>query len=222
MSEPQAPEPQAARRRWFEQYGGVQVANGRIFIAALALAAVALGEAAAIVLMAPLKTVVPYVIQVDKSGAVSAASALARRYVPGQNEIAWGLSRWILDMLTIDRYLTGDPRRNNVLEAYAMTRGKAVAEFNDWFAAENPIRALAQDPSLTRVVHIRNWAAVHEGEMIFRVTTVRRSSGAKQGATENLMLSIHYIVVPPKTEQEIMTNPLGLFVTHFALQRDLG
>lgn len=220
-SESLSSRPQAGRRRWFEVFGGVQVANFRLFVLALALAVIALAEALAMAFMAPLKTVVPYVIRVDKAGGVSAAAAAAQRFRPDENQIAYGLARWVMNMLTIDRYLTGDPKHNNVLEAYLMTRGEAAREFDEWFRKAQPLAAVREDPSLTRVVHIRNWVALQDGGMIFRVETVRRAMNAKP-VTRHLQIAIHYIVVPPQTEQQIMANPLGLYVTDFAITEDLS
>ena len=221
MHESTSPKPNAARRRWFEVFGGVQVANTRLTIVALLLGAIALAEACAIAMMAPLKTVVPYVIRVDKAGGVSAIAAAAQRFRPDQNQIAYGLARWVTNMLTLDRYLTGDSKHNNVLDAYLDTRGLAAREFDQWFRQAQPLKAVREDPSLTRVVHIRNWVQVQDGEMIFRVETVRRSMKEKP-VTKHLQVAIHYIVVPPQTQEQIMANPLGLYVTDFAITEDLS
>ena len=208
------------RRRWFEVFGGVTVANWRLFLIAVALSVVALAEAVALSMMAPLKTAVPYVVKVEKEGRVTVEPALTQKYVPGQSEIDYALSKWVKNLLTIDFYLTSNPKRNNILEAYAMTRGKASEEFVQWFKENKPVEAVSKDPSLTRVAHVGNFMRVQEGAVIIRVTTETRS--AKQNPeTENKMVTIHYSIVPPKPEKEILENPLGLVITHFAISKDL-
>lgn len=208
------------RRKWFEIFGGVQVANTRLFLIALALGVAVVAEAFAIVVMSPLKTVVPYVIRVNNSGGVNAMLAAAQRFRPNQNEIAYGLARWIVSMLTLDHYLTGNPKHNNVLDAYVMTRGEAAEEFDDWFRKTEPLKAVEQDPSLTRVVHVRNWESVQNGEMIFSVRTVRRALNVKP-VTKKWQITIQYVLVPPKTQAQIMSNPMGLYVTNFSITQDL-
>lgn len=216
-----SPSPYAIkRRRWFEVFGGVTVANWRLFLVTVAISVVAVAEAIALSMMVPLKTVVPYVVKVEKEGRVTVESAATQAYVPGQSEIDYALSKWVRNLLTIDSYLTSNPKRNNILEAYAMTRGKAAEEFVQWFRETKPVEAVNKDPSLTRVAHVGNLMRVQDGAIIIRVVTETRS--AKQTpVTENQMVTIHYSIVPPQTEKEILENPLGLVVTHFAISKDL-
>lgn len=218
----ESPEPYAAqRRRWFEVFGGVAVANRRLFLVVLALAAVVVAQAIALAALTPMKTVVPYIVKIEDSGRTSLEVAGAQRYVPGQREIDYALARWVRNLLTIDSYMTSNPQRNNVLEAYVMTRGKASEQFVEWFRATKPVEAVNQDPTLTRVVQVRNLLYVKEGEaVIIRVTTETRSA-KQQPVTENQMVTIHYTIIPPKTEKEILENPIGLVITHFAISKDL-
>lgn len=56
--------------------------------------------------------------------------------------------------------------------------------------------------------------------MIIRVATETRSS--KQAPIiENQMVTLHYAIVPPQTEKEVLENPLGLVITHFEISKDL-
>lgn len=218
----ESPDPYAKqRRRWFELFGGVAVANRRLFIALVALAAVAIAEAVALAALAPLKTAVPYVVKIEDTGRVSVEAAAAQRYVPGKNEIDYALARWVRNLLTIDSYSTSNPARNNVIEAYVMTRGRASEQFVEWFRAARPVEAVNQDPTLSRVVQVRNVLTVKEGEaVIIRVVTETRSAKQKP-VTENQMVSIRYAIVPPKTEKEILENPIGLVITDFSVSKDL-
>jgi type IV secretory pathway TrbF-like protein len=49
----------------------------------------------------------------------------------------------------------------------------------------------------------------------------RRNAGNPAAAREKFVLTIHFTTLMPKTEQELLRNPVGLFVTHFLVNTDL-
>lgn len=215
------PDPKSgAMRGWFEANGGILVASTRLFVALVIVGVVAVCEGIALYAMAPLKTTVPYIVKVNTDGGVSVEEAAARKYVPQRPEIEYALSKWVRNMLTIDPYLTSNPQRNNVSEAYSMTRDKATEEFLAWFKDSKPIEAITKDPTMTRVVNIRNLLHIQDGAVIARISTETRSMNSKP-VTENQMVTIHYSILPPKTQKEILENPLGLVITHFEISKDL-
>jgi type IV secretory pathway TrbF-like protein len=57
--------------------------------------------------------------------------------------------------------------------------------------------------------------------MQVRVRAETRSLGsAVQSRT--LQVPVHYAIVPPKTEAEIIQNPIGLYVTRFNVAEELS
>lgn len=208
-----------ARSRWFENYGSSIVDKRRYFFIALVLGAVCIVQALAITTILPLKEIVPYVIGFDKeSGGPKVTNVVVEKYKPGEPELRYFLAKWVTKLLTIDRYTM----QRDLNEAYYMTRGKASDQFTDFMGTDNPVKQITADLTLARTVEISSVNFVSEGAVIVRVTTTGRSAASSAKVdTKKLAITVHYIHVPPKTEKEIFENPLGLFVTHFAITKEL-
>jgi type IV secretion system protein VirB5 len=165
----------------------------------------------------PLKTVEPYVVKVADNGLAIADRAAAQSYRPGRAERTYFVSRWVQQLLTVDPYLT----ERQLAEAYRMTSGLATQQMLDWMKADRPIERLQKDPGLSRSVAIVTVAPLDETVMQVRVRAETRSLGsAVQSRT--LQVTVHYAIVPPKTEAEIIQNPIGLYVTRFNVAEELS
>lgn len=206
-----------ARKKWFDEYGSDRVEKKRYFALAFAALVVIAAQGTAISTMLPLVQVVPYVVKVGQDGSVTASRAGAQKYEPGTAEKQYFLAQWTIKLMTLDRFMT----KQYLTDAFLLATGKASAEMNDWFEKNKPFEALAKDPSLTRSVTVRSVTFIQEGAALVRISTEARSMGQRAAERKNLLLTIHYVVIPPTTEKEIFDNPIGLFVTHFDINEDM-
>lgn len=207
-----------ARLKWFENYGSSIVERNRYYVLVALMAGAIIAMSGVVWVMMPLKTVVPYVIKVNEAnGHVTAEPLAAQQYTPDKREKQYFLGQWVIKMQTIDRFMS----ERYLSEAYSFTRDKATNEFNDWFNEEKPLAQIVQDPSLTRQVKVRSISFVNDNAALVRFTTERRTMGARDPAVTNLLITIHFEVVTPKTEKEIFDNPIGIFITHFSINEDM-
>ena len=167
--------------------------------------------------MPTLKTVEPYVVRVADNGLAIADRAAAQNYRPGRAERTYFVSRWVQQLLTVDPYLT----ERQLAEAYRMTSGLATQQMLDWMKADRPIERLRKDPGLSRSVAIVTVAPLDDAVMQVRVRAETRSLGSA-AQSKTLQVTVHYAIVPPKTEAEIIQNPIGLYVTRFNVAEELS
>ena len=207
-----------ARLVWFQLYGSAVVGSNRLFIVTLVVCITCIGQGIAIMSMLPLKTVVPYIVKVNNDGMVTSNPVEMSNYTPGDAEKKYFLSDWSVKLLTLDRYLTN----KNLLDAYERVRDKATNEFADFVATNKPAEALKLDTQLTRGVKIRSVAFISEGAALVRLVTETRAGQGQSYIRKNMIITVHYTLVPPKTEQEIFSNPIGMYITHFSLSEDLN
>ena len=200
---------------WFENYGSSVVEKTRWFVVAMTELGVIFAMGLAIAYMAPLKTVVPYVVNVADTGQVTATNAGVSQYQPGEKEIRFFLAQWVTKMYTLDRMMTV----RYLKDAYALTRDKAVAEFTDWLESNKPIASLEVDQGITQGVTIKSISFVGEGVALVRFRYTTRAQ--QKAITTDKLLTIHYSLIPPTTDQQIYENPLGLYITHFAVSEDI-
>ena len=206
-----------ARVEWFERYGCAVVDRNRLFVGWVLTTLALLAACIALAVLMPLKTVEPYVVKVADNGLAIADRAAAQSYRPGRAERTYFVSRWVQQLLTVDPYLT----ERQLAEAYRMTSGLATQQMLDWMKADRPIERLQKDPRLSRSVAIVTVAPLDETVMQVRVRAETRSLGsAVQSRT--LQVTVHYAIVPPKTEAEIIQNPIGLYVTRFNVAEELS
>jgi len=203
--------------QWFEVQGAPVVERNRYFMMCLGLLLALMTACAALVMMMPLKTVVPFVLERSEEGAVVPAPMTAQRFEPGMAEKRYFLAQWVRQLLTLDPHLT-EPYLS---EAYLLTRGKATVEFTDFIQRSAPMAELKRDPTLTRTVSISSVSLIEDQVAMVRVVGERRNAGNPAAAREKFVLTIHFTTLMPKTEQELLRNPVGLFVTHFLVNTDL-
>ncbi|NDU86135.1 MAG: type IV secretion system protein [Ferrovum sp.] len=213
---PPVVQPRVARS-WFEVQGAVVVERNRWFLVSLFLSGALVLTGGALLGLLPLKTVVPFVLEKAENGAVSVTSVQAQAYRPGDAEKRFFLAQWVRQLLTIDPHLSP----TYLAEAYQVTRSKATVEFTDWIQRNQPMAELRKDPTLTRTVSISSVSIIEDGAALVRVVTERRNSGNPLAQIEKFVITMHFSVVPPEREEDILKNPAGLFVTHFLVNTDL-
>ena len=206
-----------ARIEWFERYGCAVVERNRMFLGWVLTTVALLAASLAIAALLPLKTVEPFVVRVADNGQVALDRAAAQRYVPGRAERTYFVSRWVQQVLTLDPYLT----ERQLSEAWRMTSGLATRQLLDWLRAERPLERLRRDPGLSRSVAIVTVVALDESVMQVRARTETRA-GAGEPRSAVVQVTLHYTLVPPRTEAEIMRNPIGLYVTRFNVVEELS
>jgi len=206
-----------ARFIWFEQYGHAVVERNRYFIALIILALLNIAQGMAIYQMMPLKTVVPYVVKVADNGSVVTSNVATSDFVAGDKEIAYFMVEWIKNVMTLDRQLT----ERNLKAAMRRTSGVASTQLSDHVKNTKPFIALSEMPDLVRTVDIVTMpSTISDKVMMLRIETVARNS-REVLVTKRYQVTLRYALAPPQTEQEIMDNPIGLFITDFKISEEL-
>lgn len=206
-----------ARQEYFERTGSPVVERARYFVLAALFGCAFIALVIALIQMMPLNRVEPYVVQVDKiTGETSATRSAAQAYKPGDREKQYFIVRYVRGLLEIDKNTVA----LSLAEVYRNSRGKALDEFTDFVRASKPIVRARTEVDLVRNVDIKSYSLLNEQSAIVRVETVERGLN-RATIRKAFVVTLHFAIDPPKTEKEIMENPIGLFVTHFAINEDL-
>jgi type IV secretion system protein TrbF len=213
------PEPVTPYQRtaqvWDDRIGSarVQARNWRLMaFGSLMLSA---GLAASSVWQSTQSRVTPYVVEVDRFGAVQAVAPAIQNYQPTDVETAWYLARFIEHVrgISIDPVLV----RRNWLEAYDFATDKAAVFLNDYARASDPFAKIG-----TRSVSIQVTSVVRASDSSFQVkwveTTYERGALA---STERWTALLTLVIDPPRTADKLRKNPLGIYVNGLAWSREL-
>lgn len=213
------PEPvtpfQKAAQVWDERIGlaRVQARNWRLM--AFGCLALAIGLSGGVIWQAGRSTVTPYVIEIDTLGQTRAVGPTIAAYEPTDAQIAYHLARFVENV----RSLSIDPIvvRQNWLRAYDYATDRAAATLNDYARVNDPFSQVGR-----RTVTVEVTSIVRASDDSFEIRW-------REQVFENGVLAdtIHYTAVlsivlqPPRTEEALRRNPLGIYVHALNWSRDL-
>lgn len=216
----ESPEPttpyQAAGQLWDERIGSARIQARNWRLMSFGSLALAIGMAGGLLWQAGHSTVTPYVVEVDQLGQVKAIGPAIEAYRPTDAQIAHSLARFIQNV----RALPTDPIvvRQNWLEAYDFTTDRGGAALNDYARANDPFTKVGKSSVAVEVTSV-----VRASESSFQIRWIeRRYENNQLAGTDRWTAILTIVLQPPRTEDRLRKNPLGIFVNGINWSRELG
>lgn len=149
-------------------------------------------------------TVKPFVVEVASWGQTEKITAIDDRYQPTDAQIGYAMAEWIRDV----RAKSIDPivLRQNWLRAYDLVTPKAATFLNGWAQQHDPFAEVGREAINVEVLNVVRRSA-RTFDLQWRET---RFVNGQQAGQERWRALITTTLQPPKTEAELMKNPLGL------------
>lgn len=207
--------PRVVFRRYVDE-GGVQVERNRYFLVILILSAVMSVMALAMILFFPLKTVVPYVIKVDSIGRAQPIQVAPEKFVASDAEIKYHTAQWINDVMTIRPGIT----RLNAKNAFNIVDGDAVGQFGRWMTEYRPIEKAVEHPEITTDTYVTSINKLSDHNLLVQFYTVTTTAGSAE--KQYWTATLNYSTFVPKTEEEILVNPIGMRIESFSISKVIG
>lgn len=211
----------SAKREWDDRMGALvlQARNWRLafFSAAGALFVLAVG----FVFFVQSRKIIPIMVGIDKERGepVVIGEVGESAYQPKLQEIKYFLTQFITSV----RSVSTDPVlvKQNWLKAYKFLRPEAANILNDLANrdVDSPLKRIGEDTVIVKPVAV---VQVADGNS-YQARWEENIYG-KQGS-----LKEHYVMVavftvdldPPKSEDTLLTNPLGLYIKNFQWNKEL-
>ncbi|MCW0366593.1 hypothetical protein NB699_001576 [Xanthomonas sacchari] len=205
---------QAAAQAWDERIGSARVQAKNWRLMAFGCLGLALALAGDRIWHSTQSLVTPYVVEVDKEH-VRAVGEAVTPYQPTDAQIAFHIAQFI----TRVRSLSVDPVvvRQNWLDAYNYTTDKGAGVLNDFARSNDPFARVGKE-SVT--VQITSVVRASDSSFNVRWTEQRFANGALAG-TERWTAVVSIVLQPPRTEQKLRKNPLGIYVNGLSWSREL-
>ncbi|ANF54087.1 conjugal transfer protein TrbF [Brevundimonas diminuta] len=146
----------------------------------------------------------PFVVEVSDWGETQRITAIGGRYQPSEAQIGHALGGWIRDV----RSKSIDPIviRQNWLRAYDLMTPRAAAFLNAWAQAHDPFAEVGREAVNVEVLNV-----VRRTERTYDLQwRESRFVNGQQAGSERWRALITTGLQPPRTEAELMKNPLGL------------
>ena len=207
---------QKAAQVWDERIGSARAQARNWRLMALGCLGVSMLLAIGLVWLDRSATAVPFVVEVDRDGAVRTVGPATATYNPSDAQIAFTLARFIENV----RSLSIDPIvvRQSWLRAYDYASNRAAVTLNAFARDNDPFANVGR---LTVSVEVQS--VVRASDTSFQLRWLERSF--ENGAAKDIkrwsgVLSI--IVVPPRSAELIAKNPLGIYVNSINWSQDLA
>ncbi len=213
-----APPPALAKHagaQFFERFGKPIVERNRFFLLTILMASATAFMAVALVLVLPLKTVVPYVVQVNQHGTIAAQPIPAAHLKPTHNDLRFFLARWAHNLVAINPVLT----KRHLVTDYDTARGEAVAQFKAWLRRYNPLGQIMSDPTLRVSAQVESVNFLGKDNAYIKMDVTQSSNRTGRIKDLRYAITVTYVIVPPTTVAGIYKNPLGLYETNFSITR---
>lgn len=146
----------------------------------------------------------PFVVEVSEWGQTQRITALDGHYEPNSAQVSHALAQWIIRV----RSKSTDPViiRQNWLGAYDLVTHRAAAFLNDWAKGHDPFAEVGREAVTVDVLNV-----VRRTERSFDIQWKEtRYLDGQQASQARWRALIAIKLQPPRTEAELMKNPLGI------------
>lgn len=199
--------------KFAEIYGGSLVSSQRMFILAIFSFLVAILGLGTVMVMLPLKEIRPYIVEINPGSGLVNKPVEVEKVAPNMAVVKAELAKWTEAVYTID------PIQTSGLFKYAnvRSRGKAIAQFAEFRGRENVFSRIQKEPGLVREVKVSSVDASQKGVAFVFIQTQERAGNQsiEEGRVKRYRLTLHYEIDPPTQQDDLLVNPLGLYVTFF-------
>ena len=207
---------QRAEQVWDLRIGSarVQAANWRLMaFGCLALVAVVIGDD---IRARSRSTVTPFVVEVDRLGAVQAMAPATADYQPSDQQVAYFLGRFITEVrgLSIDPVVV----RQAWLEAYAQITSHAKPTLDEFARVTDPFGKIGK-----RAVTVDVTSVVRASDRSFRIAWIEHpyADGAPL-PPEHWSAILTVVIQMPQTEARLRQNPLGIYIDAISWAQELS
>lgn len=199
-----------AANEFAEASGRATVHGHRMFLLALIEGILLLLAVGGLVSRSDNRVFVPIYVELNKETGSIARPVRIENMRPADAYLKGELGKWVADVFTIDSSLTPQLMRN----ANQRTRGLGTSQFADFRAKEQILERMTRDPSLQRKATVSSVDITSQPGVAFAFVKTQEAQGITSAtASATWRVTLKYELFPPKSEEEIQANPLGLYIT---------
>ena len=197
---------QKAAQVWDQRIGSARVQARNWRLMAFGCLGLVGGLGLQLAVLSTTSRVTPYVVEVERDGAIRAVAPAIEHYDPSDAQIAAELARFIENVrgISIDPVVV----KQNWLKAYDYATDRAAQTLNDYARENDPFAKIG-----TRSVTVEVSSVVRASPSSFQLRWREKAfeNGAVAGAT-NFTAVLTIISKPPHDAATLRANPLGIYI----------
>ncbi|EJF76237.1 conjugal transfer protein [Bartonella alsatica] len=203
----------AARKEWMERYGDYIHAANNWRLATFGMIIITAMSVGAFIWKVNEQTIVPYIVQTNSVGEVTHLSKANIAAKPNAIHIRAALRNWLIGARTV--YVDMRAEESLVNQTYSMTlpQSPAYSMLVEYHKQNDPYSRAANE---TVEVQVNAIVPVSDDTWQIEWTEKKRARTGIIIDTKLWQATATIILATPRTEQQIMLNPIGLYVKQFA------
>lgn len=215
---PSSPETNAylnARQEWSERYGCYIKAAQNWRLVALVNSCVAVLAVTGMFIIAGQQKIIPYVIQVDKMGMASAVGPANHMQTVDARVVKSYLARWISSIRSV--YTDAGAQNMLIKESFSLLSGGSPAYTKALHYVDPKADSYPFKRAESEIVSVSLSTALQVSNNVWRVEwteEVRKRDGNLLKSLP-MQATITVEIISPKSETEILKNPMGIFIKSF-------
>lgn len=170
--------------------------------------------ALALVILLPLKSVETIRVLQTTGGRLTSDGEVVGKWKPDQENINYFLNLWASKVFDINAATIDSTTR----ESSAIAIGTALQQLNELRTRENPYLLLRNSPGMTREYRFTSINMIDNQVALLRFKTLTRANGSV--TTVAFSMRITHTLIKPKTIDDVIKNPAGIFITSFNLSKE--
>lgn len=211
----------AAKKSYFER-GSLQSVNIMHwkYISGV-LGALSLILASAILVMLPLKETVVVAVSKPESGSGRLLTESSTSgFKADQQVISYFLNGFVENVFDINL----STWKRNIDRAATITTGTGLDQLRTLVQRPefNGVRLLTENPNFVRTYQTTSVNYVKEDVLLIRFNLTSRSAPGVTPEEKSYAITINFVMVKPKTQEEALRNPGGIYVSSFNLSQETG
>jgi type IV secretion system protein TrbF len=206
---------QKAAQVWDERIGSARVQARNWRLMAFGCLGLVGGLSLQIAVLSTTSRVTPYVVEVERGGAIRAVAPAVESYEPSDAQIAAELARFIEHVrgVSIDPVVV----KQSWLKAYDYATDRAAQTLNDYARENDPFAKIGQ-----RSVSVEITSVVRASPTSFQLRWREKTfeNGSLAG-TQSFTGVLTIVSKPPRDAATLRANPLGIYVNAINWSREL-
>jgi len=206
---------QAAAQVWDDRIGSARVQAKNWRLMAFGNLAFSFLMAGALGWLATRSSIIPYVIEINRDGDARSVGPALENYQPTDAQIAFQLSHFIRNVRSIPL----DPvvLRENWFEAYRYVTARGAMILNEYARSADPFARVGRES-----VAIETTSVVRASKTSFQIRwTERVYVNGSLSSTHHWTAILSTVRRPPRDENSLRGNPLGIYVDGLDWSREL-
>jgi type IV secretion system protein TrbF len=206
---------QKAAQVWDERLGSARVQARNWRLLAFGCLGLVGGLSLQLAVLSTTSRVTPYVVEVERGGAIRAVAPAVENYEPSDAQIAAELARFIEHVrgVSIDPVVV----KQSWLKAYDYATDRAAQTLNDYARENDPFAKIGQ-----RSVSVEITSVVRASPTSFQLRWREKAfeNGSLAG-TQSFTGVLTIVSKPPRDAATLRANPLGIYINAINWSREL-